>query len=68
MILTDSNGTTYAYAVSNIAEVSPYDMSVTAPTGRDGVSLQTCIEDFGDYWTAGDDWLARYVVQAERVS
>jgi len=65
--LTDSNGTTYTYAVSQILEVSPSDMSVTAPTGEDIVSLQTCIEDYGDYWTPGPDWLVRYVVQAERV-
>jgi sortase A len=65
--LTDSNGTTYTYAVSQISEVSPSDMSVTAPTGEDIVSLQTCIEDYGDYWTPGPDWLVRYVVQAERV-
>ena len=65
--LTDSNGTTYTYAVSQISEVSPSDMSVTAPTGEDIVSLQTCIEDYGDYWTPGPDWLVRYVVQAKRV-
>jgi len=65
--LTDSNGTTYTYAVSQISEVSPSDMSMTAPTGEDIVSLQTCIEDYGDYWTPGPDWLVRYVVQAERV-
>ncbi len=65
--LTDSNGTTYTYAVSQIFEVSPSDMSVTEPTGEDIVSLQTCIEDYGDYWTPGPDWLVRYVVQAKRV-
>ena len=67
IILTDSNGTTYAYAVSQILEVAPTDLSVTAPTGSDVVSLQTCIEDYGDYWTPGPNWLVRYVVQAERV-
>ena len=65
--LTDTNGTTYTYAVSKIFEVPPTDMSVTEPTGSDVVSLQTCIEDYGDYWTPGPDWLVRYVVQAERV-
>jgi sortase A len=68
VILTDSAGQSYTYAVSNIEEVSPADTWITAPTGTDMVSLQTCTEDFGDYWTAGPDWLARYVVQAERVS
>jgi hypothetical protein len=40
---------------------------VTTPTGGDVVSLQTCIEDYGDYWTPGPNWFVRYVVRAERV-
>jgi sortase A len=67
ILLTDSNGTTYTYAVSEILEVSPTDLSVTAPTGDDVVSLQTCIEDYGDYWTPGPNWFVRYIVRAERV-
>jgi sortase A len=67
ILLTDSSGTTYTYAVSEIFEVSPTDLSVTAPTGGDVVSLQTCIEDYGDYWTPGPNWFVRYVVRAERV-
>jgi sortase A len=67
ILLTDSNGTTYTYAVSEIFEVAPTDLSVTAPTGSDVVSLQTCIEDYGDYWTPGPNWFVRYVVRAERV-
>jgi sortase A len=67
ILLTDSNGTTYTYAVSEIFEVSPTDLSVTAPTGDDVVTLQTCIEDYGDYWTPGPNWFVRYVVRAERV-
>jgi len=67
ILLTDSNGTTYTYAVSEIFEVSPTDLSVTAPTGGDVVTLQTCIEDYGDYWTPGPNWFVRYVVRAERV-
>ncbi len=67
ILLTDSNGTTYTYAVSEILEVSPTDLSVTAPTGGDVVSLQTCIEDYGDYWTPGPNWFVRYVVRAERI-
>jgi sortase A len=67
ILLTDSNGTTYSYAVSEIFEVSPTDLSVTAPTGGDVVTLQTCIEDYGDYWTPGPNWFIRYVVRAERV-
>ena len=67
ILLTDSNGTTYTYAVSEIFEVLPTDLSVTAPTGGDVVSLQTCIEDYGDYWTPGPNWFVRYVVRADRV-
>ncbi len=69
ILLTDSNGTTYTYAVSEILEVPITDLSVTYPVaGRDVVSLQTCIENFGDYWTEGPNWLARYIVRADRVS
>jgi sortase A len=67
ILLTDSNGTTYTYAVSEIFEVSPADLSVTGPTGDDVVTLQTCIEDYGDYWTPGPNWFVRYIVRAERV-
>jgi sortase A len=68
VIITDSAGQTYTYAVSEILEVPITDLSVTAPTGGDVVSLQTCIEDFGDYWTMGPNWNVRYVVRAERVA
>jgi sortase A len=67
IILEDSLGQTYTYRVSEILEVSPYDLSVTGSTGSDIVSLQTCIENYGDYWTAGPNWLARYIVRGERV-
>src|SRR5215213_1803996 len=67
ILLSDSSGTTYTYAVSEIFEVSPTDLSVTAPAGDDVVSLQTCIEDYGDYWTSGPNWFVRYIVRAERV-
>ncbi|MDP9437536.1 MAG: class E sortase, partial [Actinomycetota bacterium] len=69
VILTDSNGTTYTYRVAEASEVSPYDTWVANPVpGRDVVTLQTCIEDFGDRWGEGPDWAARYVVRADRVS
>jgi sortase A len=68
VILEDSLGQSYTYQVSEILEVPPTDLSVTAPTGGDIVSLQTCIENYGDYWTEGPNWLARYIVRAERVS
>jgi sortase A len=67
VILEDSLGQTYTYRVTEILEVSPNDLSVTGSTGSDIVSLQTCIENYGDYWTAGPNWLARYIVRAERV-
>ena len=67
--LTDSNGEVYNYAVTNVVEVSPTDTWIMDPpaSGKDMVSLQTCIENFGDYWTEGPNWFGRYVVQAERV-
>jgi LPXTG-site transpeptidase (sortase) family protein len=68
VILEDTLGQKYTYRVSNIAEVSPSDLSVTGSTGRDIVSLQTCIENYGDYWTAGPNWFVRYIVRADRVS
>ena len=65
--LTDSNGHTYTYAVSDILEVPINDISVTGPTGTDTVSLQTCIEDYGDYWTPGPNWNVRYIVRGTLV-
>ena len=67
VILEDSLGQTYTYQVSEILEVAPSDLSVTSPTGADIVSLQTCIENYGDYWTEGPNWFARYIVRADRV-
>jgi sortase A len=67
IVLTASDGTTYTYAVSEILEVSPTDLSVTAPTGGNVVTLQTCIEDYGDYWTPGPNWYARYIVRGTMV-
>ncbi len=67
VIVEDSLGQTYTYQVSEILEVPPSDLSVTGPTGGDIVSLQTCIENYGDYWTAGPNWFARYIVRADRV-
>ena len=67
IFLTDANGTTYTYAVSEILEVPITDLSVTAPTGSNVVSLQTCIENYGDYWSPGPNWNVRYVVRANMV-
>ena len=67
--LGDVNGTTYTYKVSGFKEIAPNETSVTGPQdGRDMVSLQTCIENYGDYWTMGPNWYVRYIVQADRVS
>ncbi len=68
VILEDSLGQSYTYQVSQIMEVSPADLSVTGTVGGDMVSLQTCIENYGDYWTAGPNWYVRYVVRAQRVA
>jgi sortase A len=65
--LTDSNGHTYTYAVSDILEVPMNDLSVTGPTGASTVSLQTCIEDYGDYWTPGPNWNVRYIVRGTMI-
>jgi len=68
--LGDVNGTTYTYEVTEFHEVAPNDVrGVSAPqAGRNMISLQTCIENYGDYWTMGPNWYVRYVVQADRVS
>ena len=69
VIIEDTLGQTYTYRVSEILEVAPTDLSVvSAVPGRDVISLQTCIEDYGDYWTAGPNWFARYVVRADKVA
>jgi sortase A len=67
--LYDANGTTYTYEVTEIFEVVPTETWVVKPvSGRDMVSLQTCIENYGDYWTMGPNWYVRYVVRADRVA
>jgi sortase A len=68
VILKDSLGQTYTYRVYDFLEVLPSDLSVTGNTGSDIVSLQTCIENYGDYWTPGPDWFVRYIVRAKLVS
>ncbi len=67
--LGDANGTTYTYEVTEVYEVLPSETWVTNQvSGRDMVSLQTCIENYGDYWTMGPNWYVRYVVRADRVA
>ena len=67
--LYDANGTTYTYEVTEFEEVLPTETWVTRPVaGRPMVSLQTCIENYGDYWTMGPNWFVRYIVRADRVA
>ena len=65
--LTDSLGQTYRYRVSEILQVDPYNLSVLSPVGKDVISLQTCIENYGDFATLGPNWNVRYIVRGERV-
>ena len=67
ILLKDTNGMVYDYRVSETLTVGPNDSWVMEPlTGKDVVSLQTCIEAPGDYLTLGPNWMARFVVRAER--
>jgi sortase A len=67
--LYDANGTLYTYEVTEIFEVAPSETWVTSQVaGRDMISLQTCIENYGDYWSMGPNWYVRYVVRADRVA
>lgn len=67
--LTDANGTTYTYEVTEIFEVAPNEVWVSNPVaGRDMISLQTCTEYYGDYWTMGPNWSTRYVVRGDRIA
>jgi sortase A len=68
IFLKDTNGMDYEYRVSETLTVGPSDSWVMEPlTGKDVVSLQTCIEAPGDFFTLGPNWLARFVVRAERI-
>lgn len=58
--LTDSNGTTYTYQVTQILVVTPYDNWVTYPVpGRNMVTLQTCIDP--------PTYDERLIVRADRI-
>ncbi len=68
IILQDSLSQVYTYRVSEVLQVLPTDLTVTDPLpGRDVVSLQTCIENFGDFATLGPNWNVRLIVHADRV-
>jgi sortase A len=68
--LSDTLGRVYQYRVFQVLQVTPEDTWVTKPvSGKDVVSLQTCIETLGDVWnTVGPNWTARFIVQAERIN
>jgi sortase A len=74
VILEDSNGETYTYAVSEIFAVTPFDTWVTAPTGSDTVTLQVCTESPDDWFTIGPQLMesgpesGRLIVHATRVA
>jgi sortase A len=69
VILEDVNGRAYKYRVSEFLQVAPEESWVTGPVaGRKTVSLQTCIETFGDFSTLGPNWTVRFVVRADRVA
>jgi sortase A len=68
IFLKDTNGMVYEYRVSETLTVGPSDSWVMKPlAGKEVVSLQTCIEAPGDFHTLGPNWLARFVVRAERI-
>jgi sortase A len=67
--LTDANGATYRYRVSDMLVVGPNDGWVTRTVpGRQVVSLQTCIEAPGDFSTLGPNWAARFIARADRIA
>lgn len=71
--LTDANGETYSYAVSEIFAVTPFDTWVTGPTGADTVTLQVCTETPEDWFTIGPSLMSsgpesgRLIVRGVRV-
>ncbi len=67
IFLEDVYGRVYEYRVSETLTVGPSESWVMKPlAGKEVVSLQTCIEAPGDFHTLGPNWLARFVVRAER--
>ncbi len=68
LFLEDTNGTVYEYRISEFLTVGPWETWVTKPlAGRDVLSLQTCIEAPGDFFTLGPNWATRFIVHADRV-
>jgi sortase A len=76
VILTDVNGNSYIYEVTDVFAVTPQENWVTNPVaGRNMITLQTCVASVNDWWTITPGLLssppgpetARLIVQAERV-
>src|SRR5918998_4493085 len=74
IILRDSNGREYTYRVSEVFAVTPFDLWVTEPTGRDTITLQACTETPDDWTTIGPSLMSsgpesgRLIVRGELVS
>ena len=72
--LRDSLGQVYTYRVTDIFAVTPYDVWVAEPTGKDIVTLQVCTETPDDWWTIGPRLMSsgpesgRLMVRAEKVT
>lgn len=74
IILRDSNGREYTYRVSEVFAVTPFDLWVTEPTGKDMITLQVCTETLDDWSTIGPSLMSsgpesgRLMVRGELVS
>ena len=77
VILTDTNGNSYVYQVTEVLAVTPQDSWATYPVaGRDMITLQTCIASVNDWWSITPGLLssppgpetARFLVRADRVA
>ncbi len=69
VILEDAQGKVYRYRVTETLTIKPSETWVMGPIeGREVVSLQTCLEAVGDFYTLGPNWAARYIVRADRVA
>jgi sortase A len=72
--LYDSLGQEYKYQVSEVFAVTPFDVWVAGPTGKDTLTLQVCTESPDDWWTIGPSLMSsgpesgRFIVRAEPVA
>jgi sortase A len=57
--LRDTNGEEYAYRVTEVFTVTPFDLWVMDPVaGKDTVTLQVCTESLDDWWTIGPNLMS----------